>query len=113
MLKAIVFNPKNDRFSIYPLIPRKKETAMIFHVEQLFNGEAKLGTETNSVYHQYKSITSLIRYGLSHLTSGEYRISEYRDSCNPGQNGFYSGNPVKQYLWKASQGQSGLVKTKP
>jgi hypothetical protein len=84
---------------------------MIFHVEQLFNGEAKLGTETNSVHRKYKSIASLIRYGLSHLTSGEYRISEYTDSCNPGQNGFYSGKPVRQYLWEASQGQEGLVKT--
>jgi|GEM_PF-6277659 len=73
---------------------------MIFHIEQLFDGVAKLGTDTNTVFlsGQYQSIQAAIRYGLKHYKQGKYRISQYSDSINPTQNSFYSGNPQKQIV---------------
>lgn len=49
----------------------------LFLVEQLFNGAARLGTETNYIYTQYQSTTSLLRYAMPHLPKGEYRISQF------------------------------------
>lgn len=68
----------------------------LFLVEQLFNGAARLGTETNYIYTQYQSTTSLLRYAVSKLPKGEYRISKF--SQTDIHRGIYSEKPLAVIL---------------
>ncbi len=72
----------------------------LFLVEQLFNGAARLGTDTNHIYTQYQTLNSLLRYAIPHLPKGEYRISQFSQADI--HRGIYSEKPIAVTLHEVS-----------